>query len=258
MINKDHVFFQLSQDVDAISAPLNTYFQIHYFAFKRTYDDGSKIYLFNHPTYYRHWFKSQYYLIGNREAKPSHYESGYDLWESLPDPYKLYDEGAKNFDIANGLTVTRKYEKYCDFFFFATNSRNTHIRQLYFERRDVFEKYCDYFVSSSQDLINRAETAKIILPSPKPIELPKPVFEINKFLKEIHSAGDEGLCHLTVREIECAYLLAEGKSYKEIAKVFGLSPRTIEEHSHNIRHKLGCKNKSELISVLSKKIGKEF
>lgn len=254
MTNLAHEFFKLSNDVGVLSAPLNLHLNIHYFAFKRTFSDGSKIYLFNHPAYYEHWFSKKYYLVGNKEARCSNYVDSYELWDSLPDPYRLYDEGAEYFNIANGLTITRKHEEYCDFFFFATNVTNSHVRQLYFERRDIFEKYCDYFIENSTDLIQRAAKSKIILPLPEPLVLLKPLVEINEFLKEIKSSKNDELSGLTEREIECAYLLSEGKSYKEIAKIYGLSPRTIEEHSYNIRHKLGCKNKSELIALLSKMI----
>jgi len=250
----DHIFFKLSNEICTLSAPLNLHLKIHYFAFKRTYNDCSKIYLFNHPSYYQHWFDKQYYLLGNKEGRPNYYENGYDLWDCLPDPHKLYDEGAKYFDIAHGLTITRKHEEYCDFFFFATHVVNSHIRQLYFERRDIFEKYCDYFISTSNDLIKQAEKSKIILPLPEPMKSIKPILKINEFLKEIQLLEKNELhYHLTKREIECANLLAEGRSYKEIARAYGLSPRTVEEHSYNIRSKLGCKNKSELIALLSKK-----
>lgn len=252
MINAEHIFFKLSNHVGEISKPLKVHLGIHYFAFKRTYNDGSKIYLFNHPEYYQYWFSKEYYLLGNREAKPSNYENGYDLWECLPDPYKLYDEGAELFNIANGLTITRRHDDYCDFFFFATSVENKQMRQLYFERREVFEKYCDYFLSSSDSLIRQAEKSKIILPLPQPIKLYKPAFEITDFLRDIKLPENDELWQLTERELECAYILAEGKSYKEIARVLGVSPRTIEEHSGNIRQKLGCKSKSELISLLTK------
>src|SRR5690349_13232024 len=101
MITSEHIFFQLYNDICALSLPLKNYLQIHYFSFKRTYSDGSKIYLFNNPTYYRHWFDKKYYLIGNREAMPAYYGDGYDLWEFLPDPYKLYQEGSELFNIAH-------------------------------------------------------------------------------------------------------------------------------------------------------------
>ena|SRR3990167_3979057 len=254
MITPSHIFFQLSQDVSALSLPLEKHLQIHYFSFKRTYTDGSKIYLFNHPSYYQHWFEKEYYLIGNREGKPSNYENGYDLWEYLPDPYNLYQEGAENFNIAHGLTITRKHDDYCDFFFFATNNENSLIKRLYFDRKDLFEKYCDYFLDASESIVRRAKSSKIVLPFSSKLVTPESTLDIDSFLREIRSRSGNRLKELTVREVECAFYLAEGKSYKEIAIILGdLSPRTIEEHAFNIRQKLQCKNKSELISFLCKR-----
>jgi DNA-binding CsgD family transcriptional regulator len=44
-------------------------------------------------------------------------------------------------------------------------------------------------------------------------------------------------------EIQIADFIKQGKSTKEIAGIFSLSPRTIEFHRQNIRKKLGLKHK---------------
>lgn len=99
------------------------------------------------------------------------------------------------------------------------------------------------------------EKSKIILPFSPQLTTQEPGLNIDRFLSEIRSLNCNGLKDLTEREAECAYHLAGGKSYKQIAIILGgLSPRTIEEHAFNIRQKLQCKNKSELISFLSKKM----
>ncbi len=52
---------------------------------------------------------------------------------------------------------------------------------------------------------------------------------------------------LSKREWECLSALSQGKTYKEVAHVLSLSPRTIETHVNNIKERLGISSKSKLI-----------
>lgn len=52
---------------------------------------------------------------------------------------------------------------------------------------------------------------------------------------------------MTAREIEVLGLLLEGLSNEEICDIINISPNTLKKHSLNIYHKLGIKNRWELI-----------
>jgi DNA-binding CsgD family transcriptional regulator len=52
---------------------------------------------------------------------------------------------------------------------------------------------------------------------------------------------------LTRRELECVYLLLQGKTARSIAEILYLSPRTIENHLLKIREKFYCDTKADLI-----------
>ncbi len=52
---------------------------------------------------------------------------------------------------------------------------------------------------------------------------------------------------LRTREAQCLFYSANGYSAKEVAHLLKLSPRTIETHLENIKTKLNCRNKLELI-----------
>ena len=49
------------------------------------------------------------------------------------------------------------------------------------------------------------------------------------------------------RELDCIEGLFKGKTMKGIASVFKISPRTVETHLRNIKWKLKCNYKSEII-----------
>jgi DNA-binding CsgD family transcriptional regulator len=52
---------------------------------------------------------------------------------------------------------------------------------------------------------------------------------------------------LSERQTECLFFLLRGKTAKEIAKILNISPRTTECHLEEIKYKLNCATKSELI-----------
>lgn len=52
---------------------------------------------------------------------------------------------------------------------------------------------------------------------------------------------------LTERECECVFLLIRGKTAKEIAGLLSLSKRTVESYIENIKNKMNCQNKVEIL-----------
>ena len=58
-------------------------------------------------------------------------------------------------------------------------------------------------------------------------------------------------CLLTDREIECASWAVQGLTNREIANEMQLSSRTIEAYINNLKKKLNCYSKVQLITVLA-------
>lgn len=54
---------------------------------------------------------------------------------------------------------------------------------------------------------------------------------------------------LSSRERQCLRCLLEGKTAKETALIYKLSPRTIESYFEKIKQKLKCTNKRDLFSL---------
>ncbi|QIM19827.1 helix-turn-helix transcriptional regulator [Leucobacter coleopterorum] len=67
-----------------------------------------------------------------------------------------------------------------------------------------------------------------------------------------HRAGkmEPVVAHLTEREREVAQLLVQGMTSQEVHKHLAISIRTVENHVHNIKQKLGVSKRSEAIEWL--------
>lgn len=57
--------------------------------------------------------------------------------------------------------------------------------------------------------------------------------------------------YFTKREAECMVLLLKGKTVGRIANMLKLSPRTIEYYMQNMKTKLGCRTKFELVDLVN-------
>ncbi len=72
--------------------------------------------------------------------------------------------------------------------------------------------------------------------------------EVSEDLLEISKGNIQSLVEpLSTREKEIVKLIAEGKSNKDIAEIFGISIRTVESHRANIMKKLDLSNTAELV-----------
>lgn len=66
-------------------------------------------------------------------------------------------------------------------------------------------------------------------------------------IKDVLGGGEGREAELTPREEEVVKLVAEAHTNKEIAELLGLSEKTVENHRANAMHKLGMRDRVELV-----------
>jgi DNA-binding CsgD family transcriptional regulator len=59
-----------------------------------------------------------------------------------------------------------------------------------------------------------------------------------------------GKTYFTKREAECMVWLLKGKTINSVATILKLSPRTVEYYIKNMKTKVGCRTKFELIDLI--------
>lgn len=249
-------FSQFSNDVTQICKPLFDFLEIHHFSMRRFYRNGKHLYLCTDAAWVEHYFNQKYYNYGQFENFLGFAGSSYQLWRDWPTYDQCYlnllNDVRKNFNFDNGLTVVKNHGSYLDVYTLATTRDNESINSVYLANFDIIEKFINYFLDISNSLIftieqekyfnlpciNRAWESEIIK---------EHRYNIEKFHNQIGLQESYPQLLLSQREEECLFYLARGKTAKHIARLLGISHRTVETHILHIKSKLKCHTKNQLI-----------
>jgi DNA-binding CsgD family transcriptional regulator len=258
---KDQVFLSVGHHIREICWPLKLYFGITNFLYHKTFNDGSEIKLGTHPEWLECFLEHKLYQHSTFEHHPSLYQTGFVLWSQITTRGKILT-AQQEFKIAHGITLINKVMDGCEFFFFGTTPDNFSVTYFYLNNIDVLERFARYFKERAAPLIQKAEAKKLIIPNrfvvPAPID--KAIFclrddnslrRFNEMLQTnaapIHKTA---FTKFSKREMDCARYLLQGKTMKEIAALLSISPRTVETYFAQLKEKLACHTKSQLISEL--------
>lgn len=252
-LSDSHPFLASSQEVDAIVRPLKDAFGITSFVYHQNFLDGSEIKLTNQPAWIKHFCEQGYFKNSGFEKHPDHYQPGFVVWSHLSHHQPVLN-AAKNFNIAHGMTIIQKNpEGGVEFYFLGTTPDKPHVTNLLLNNMSSLERFIIYFKQKAASLIKNAYAERLIVPDKYQLvstqeqgiafantaqpTLTLPSFAINNV-------------SFTNREIACAKLLLKGNSARLIGEQLFLSRRTVETHLQNLKDKLQCRTKAELISQL--------
>lgn len=249
-LSKNHIFLTSRFDIESIIKPLNKY-NITYFAYVRSHDDGSRICFTNRSDDLEAYILKKHYLQGNCEAKPKLYQQQAVLWFSLPNQH-LYQFSRINFNIDHGITLIRPTKRYCEFFAFASDINHPNVINFYLNNLDFLQDFSVYFKEEAKSLIKIGVKNKIYFPFHQQTIKPSTKIEMDDSNCPTYQGNKHLKYKLTHRQLDCAKYLLKGMKYHEIATKLHLSVRTVETHMEYLKDKLGCRNKTELILKLSK------
>ncbi len=132
-----------------------------------------------------------------------------------------------------------------------TICKNDNYCERYMSFNDLLEEVIKLKAAGKKtEILSEKEQKKIY--STKNITDKKPNIDtsIIKPLTVYRLGSKHGTVYFTRREAECMILLLKGKTINSVATILNLSPRTVEYYVKNMKSKLGCKTKFELVDLV--------
>lgn len=245
--------------ISKICQPLKTNFDFDLITYRRFYNNGQLLYLFNHPQWMSFVLEKELWITTKFQEKIK-------LINEIPSIHSIWDEkylaqdkiyqALFEHNIWNGLSIYKKFEHYIETFAFATTKENTSIINFYIENMAVIERFILYFREQIQPLIRKLDS-RILIPfeihpliKTSNIKLGIDSFFANTPINRI-TLNINGTDHtLSRREIECLIPTIKGKTSKEVARILGLSPRSVEKYIDNIKEKFHCESRGQMMEKI--------
>jgi DNA-binding CsgD family transcriptional regulator len=261
ILPEKHISLTSSTDIDEILKPLKK-LGILYFTYMRNYPDCSQVYLSNDSSWVEAYYGQRLYETSQFQLAPESYRSGKIVWPAQSD-LPVYQYGREYLKSDNGVTIIKKSGNYTEFYFFSSSVNNNGIVNVYVNNMAILEKFVLYFNDRAERILAKAEKSKLVLPphiyqqsiNNITISIPTPDI-IDNVLDEMqikkYRIKHEGYYNikLSSRELECIFLYHKGKTAKETARALNISQRTVETYFENIKNKLNCYSKDQVVNFL--------
>jgi DNA-binding CsgD family transcriptional regulator len=229
-------FFSYNDIVDYLVEPITKQVNLKPLMFSRYYPNRERFLICRHKEFAEDYYANKLYQYGHFEIDTRKLESNFHMWDHFPcDPNGLYAHVRRDLGLAHGLTIVQQHGDYCDFFAFATAPGNTSINNFYLNQKELFVKFINDYYSAFAPAFEELSNHTFFIP-----------MKTDKSSTTIKT--------LSSRQQDCALLLADGLTSKEIAKKLQLSPRTVEEHVNTLKIKFEAKNRIHLSALLQRYI----
>lgn len=217
--------------------------EIEYVDYGKIYDDGTCFILSNNHKVVKFIFEYEYKLNTVPESIIS--DKFYHLVSKEGPDEEFVNELKREFSIHSPLNTFERGKDYFEGFFFTLNTNQNDAVNFYLNHINELENFKKYFKTQSNNIIKLAENSRIKIPENMISNIVG--HQLNNKKTNQYLFYKSRQINLTPREIECLHHISRGFSAKDCAKEINISFRTIETHISNIKVKLNCSRKSELI-----------
>lgn len=251
-------FMRYSDRIHRVTQPLKNLLGIPFFGYHRIDQEGKYIVLTDRPDWAEFYVEQKFYLNDPYLRHPNAYSAGACFFSHFASKGKeqMIQAWSQKLQADEGIVLIEKNLGSVEFFIFAGHHHNRDFSKLYLNHHSVLRHFSSHFKQELQSVLLAQEQEGYTLSFSEKEEdsngsLFDPQLEASKkkllFALMGHEKEWKQAQLLTPREKQCLKHLFEGQSIKGIASALSLSPRTIEYYLENIKNKMNCWSKDELI-----------
>lgn len=240
----------LANKVAGVCKPLRI-LGVSNFQYMRKFVGGNRFILCDSPRLMQYIYEEGFYpLTWYEHNKPIvHQESHFEFWPiqalfNNKEQNDLDNNLKRLFNISQSVTYLEKNLNFLEVFRFFSNDKN-----IYHINQTTLVHFIYYFREKMQKFIAQAKQESFFVPEEKS-------FFDNKFVENENNCVQcmpinryyfpENTNYITIRERDCLYWCAQGKSSEEISLILGISKRTVENNIQKIKEKLNCCKQTQL------------
>lgn len=239
--------------------PLREHFGVGYFTYHRIDETGKYTVLVDRPDWAEHYVGEKIYLNDPYLRHPKVYESGVCLVQSHgSEEYRerVMKAGKEVLDMDTAVILIHKRDQVVEFFGFAGSQHTSCLERLHLNHAPLLKSFAAHFKKEMGRVLTQMEEEADSLLHLKGDDFlcEEPICPVIDSQSRLSYLTDLGLIRggevrLSRREKECLQCLLEGITAKETAAKMGLKPRTVESYFENMKNKLGCWNRGDLLQI---------
>lgn len=213
------------------------------FYYARVAHDGSCVLACSNAAWLRYKLEHNFSVVA--PAKVQHNKTTFHMVQQSADALtqRILHDGERHFSIYHPIDLLKKTDECVEVFSYAFDSNCADATDFYLNNTDLLLHFCRHMADFAAAPESHGHIARMQITNTKQ-------FHLNRaYSTDVSDAIMRGH-NISAREYEVITRLAKGFSYKQIASELSLSSRTVESHIDNIKRKLRCQSKRQLVMLL--------
>lgn len=247
--------YENASKLESATELLKRHFGINYVTYHRIEKDGRYSVLVNNCDWASYYVGEKLYTYDPFLRQISQYQSGIVIFGqhgSKEYQEKLVAGGKKIANLDDSTMIIQKERDYVEFFGYSSDKKNHHLLNFFLDPAKPYLSFQKYFLQIFRDTLQNMQDEGFFLDKIKGEDFfhTEPISPPNSFQFMTELGNNHQKLHtLSNRERECLQLFQQGHTACQTAHILELSPRTVESYFENIKAKLRCHNKKDLLNI---------